>query len=150
MNTAIKYLLFFILIISNFVLPQNEAMKAADKFAQLKEELPTPNTYRVASGAPGHEYWQQRADYKIDVVLDDENLVLGGDLDQPLPPLKRQGRAGRIVEIGQHVDELDRLPRQHLIQDVHLHPIVIQGNGHISGPVRVPRLQRPQVGGRTG
>ncbi|MDZ4275078.1 MAG: hypothetical protein U0995_03515, partial [Erythrobacter sp.] len=30
-----------------------------DKFRQLDEVLPTPNTYRNASGAPGHEYWQQ-------------------------------------------------------------------------------------------
>jgi hypothetical protein len=30
------------------------------KFRQLGTELPTPNTYRAASGAPGHQYWQQR------------------------------------------------------------------------------------------
>jgi len=78
MNSAIKYVLYSLLIFSNFALPQNEVMKAADKFAQLKEELPTPNTYRVASGAPGHEYWQQRANYKIDVVLDDENQTISG------------------------------------------------------------------------
>ncbi|GMG87534.1 M1 family metallopeptidase [Biformimicrobium ophioploci] len=42
-----------------------------DKFRQLEELLPTPNTYRAASGAPGHEYWQQQADYDIRVSLDD-------------------------------------------------------------------------------
>ncbi len=42
------------------------------KFRQLEEILPTPNAYRTASGAPGHEYWQQRADYDIQVELDDE------------------------------------------------------------------------------
>lgn len=41
-----------------------------DKFRQLDVDLPTPNTYRTASGAPGHQYWQQRADYRIDVKLD--------------------------------------------------------------------------------
>ncbi|ACI97724.1 M1 family metallopeptidase [Rhodospirillum centenum] len=41
-----------------------------DKFRQLEVDLPTPNTYRTASGAPGHQYWQQRADYRIDVKLD--------------------------------------------------------------------------------
>ncbi|MDF1837356.1 MAG: hypothetical protein P1V35_05770, partial [Planctomycetota bacterium] len=30
-----------------------------DAFRQLGQELPTPNSYRTASGAPGHEYWQQ-------------------------------------------------------------------------------------------
>ncbi|AQQ67116.1 aminopeptidase [Microbulbifer agarilyticus] len=43
-----------------------------DKFRQLEELLPTPNTYRAASGAPGHEYWQQQADYDIKVSLDDD------------------------------------------------------------------------------
>ena len=42
-----------------------------DRFRQLEELLPTPNAYRTASGAPGHEYWQQRADYDIRVALDD-------------------------------------------------------------------------------
>ena len=42
------------------------------KFKQLHEELPTPNVYRTASGAPGHEYYQQKADYEINVELDEE------------------------------------------------------------------------------
>ena len=49
-----------------------------DKFRQLNEYLPTSNVYRTASGAPGHEYWQQQADYKIDVTLDDENQSITG------------------------------------------------------------------------
>jgi len=36
-----------------------------NKFRQLGQELPTPNVYRTASGAPGHEYWQQQADYNM-------------------------------------------------------------------------------------
>ena len=39
-------------------------------FAQLGQELPDANSYRTASGAPGHAYWQQRADYDISAVLD--------------------------------------------------------------------------------
>ena len=49
------------------------------KFRQLKQELPTPNTYRTASGAPGHEYYQQKADYKMDIILDDENQRIYGE-----------------------------------------------------------------------
>ncbi|MFT6771436.1 MAG: hypothetical protein ACJARU_001645, partial [Congregibacter sp.] len=41
-----------------------------DAFAQLGQELPSPNVYRTASGAPGHKYWQQQADYDIDARLD--------------------------------------------------------------------------------
>ena len=50
----------------------------SDKFKQLDENLPTPNEYRTASGAPGHKYWQQRADYAIDVEIDDVNQRLIG------------------------------------------------------------------------
>ncbi len=49
------------------------------KFRQLKQELATPNGYRTASGAPGHEYYQQKADYKMDIVLDDENQRIYGE-----------------------------------------------------------------------
>ncbi|TYZ10062.1 M1 family metallopeptidase [Hymenobacter lutimineralis] len=52
-----------------------------DKFAQLGPELPTPNTYRTASGAPGSQYWQQRADYNIQVKLDDEKQAITGSED---------------------------------------------------------------------
>jgi hypothetical protein len=45
----------------------------SDKFRQLEEILPTPNEQRAASGAPGRAYWQQRADYQINVELDDAN-----------------------------------------------------------------------------
>ena len=50
-----------------------------NKFKQLKEEWPTPNSYRTASGAPGHEYYQQRADYVMEVEIDDENQILRGE-----------------------------------------------------------------------
>lgn len=49
------------------------------KFKQLYEELPTPNVYRTASGAPGHEYYQQKADYVINVQLDENNHVISGN-----------------------------------------------------------------------
>ncbi len=48
------------------------------KFEQLGTTLPTPNTYRTASGAPGHEYWQQRADHKMQIVLNDDNQTISG------------------------------------------------------------------------
>ena len=49
------------------------------KFEQLGTTLPTPNTYRTASGAPGKDYWQQRADYKMDITLDDNKQTITGN-----------------------------------------------------------------------
>lgn len=54
------------------------AIAQQNKFAQLGEELPTPNEYRNAAGAPGHNYYQQKADYKIDVQIDDQTQRLSG------------------------------------------------------------------------
>ena len=65
------------------VLAQQEVMHTpgvdVNPFRQLGTELPTPNTYRTASGAPGHEYWQQRADYDIRVKLDDVARRIDGE-----------------------------------------------------------------------
>ena len=49
-----------------------------DKFRQLDEVLPTPNVYRNAAGQPGHEYWQQKVDYKIDVTLNEDTHSIQG------------------------------------------------------------------------
>ena len=49
-----------------------------NKFRQMYQELPTPNAYRNASGAPGVEYWQQKADYKIKMKLDDATQRMYG------------------------------------------------------------------------
>ncbi len=49
------------------------------KFEQLgPNEIPTPNSYRTASGAPGSNYWQQRADYVIEAEVNDEKQELTG------------------------------------------------------------------------
>ncbi len=55
------------------------ALQAQHKFSQLGEELPTPNVYRNAAGAPGPNYYQQKADYKMDIVLDDDNQKISGE-----------------------------------------------------------------------
>ena len=49
-----------------------------NRFKQLYQEFSSPNQYRSASGAPGPAYYQQQADYKMDIVLDDDNAVLYG------------------------------------------------------------------------
>ncbi len=49
------------------------------KFKQLYEEFATPNTYRSASGAPGPDYYQQQADYVMNIELDDANHRISGE-----------------------------------------------------------------------
>jgi len=49
-----------------------------NKFKQLYDEFATPNMFRTASGAPGPAYYQQQADYKMDITLDDANAKISG------------------------------------------------------------------------
>ena len=49
-----------------------------NKFSQMYDLMATPNMFRTASGAPGPAYYQQQADYKISVELDDKNTRLYG------------------------------------------------------------------------
>ena len=50
-----------------------------NKFKQLYEEFSTPNVFRTGSGAPGPGYYQQQADYKMNIEIDDDNAKLHGD-----------------------------------------------------------------------
>ncbi len=71
-----KKIVTSLVIILSFILSTatlNAADPFVDKFRQLDELLPTPNSYRNASGNPGYRYWQQRADYQIKAELDDKN-----------------------------------------------------------------------------
>lgn len=58
--------------------PKQQGKYDTNKFSQMYDLLATPNMFRTASGAPGPAYYQQQADYKIDVELDDKNSKLSG------------------------------------------------------------------------
>ena len=64
-------------------IPEQKSTKESErndtnKFSQMYDILATPNMFRTASGAPGPAYYQQQADYKIDIELDDKNSKLSG------------------------------------------------------------------------
>ena len=79
----IGLLLFSIVFITSVNFAQDSKTKAGhtnqNKFKQLKELLPTPNLQRTASGAPGLKYTQQKVDYTMDIILDDENTRIYGN-----------------------------------------------------------------------
>lgn len=56
----------------------NPGSNHGNRFEQLGTILPTPNVYRTASGAPGHSYWQNKADYDITAFLDEDKRNLKG------------------------------------------------------------------------
>ena len=82
MNKSILLTCLIILVSLPVIGQKNENQQGhynTNKFRQLKEELPTPNTQHTASGAPGYEYSQQQVDYKMNIVLDDENQRIYGE-----------------------------------------------------------------------
>ncbi|NUQ16455.1 MAG: M1 family metallopeptidase [Flavobacteriales bacterium] len=66
------------LLLCGSTLAQDSPRYGRDRFRQLDQELPTPNDQRTASGAPGHAYWQMKADYDIKVEIDDATQKLTG------------------------------------------------------------------------
>ena len=75
---TMKKTILFLLIGFRVLAQQTNPYNANTVFEQMGTALPTPNTYRTASGAPGKEYWQQKADYDIKVELDDETQKIKG------------------------------------------------------------------------
>lgn len=69
---------FLLLIAAQVAYAQNTS-NHGNKFEQLGSELPSPNTYRSVDGAPGPDYWQQRADYDIECELLTETQQLVGN-----------------------------------------------------------------------
>ena len=78
MNKFLLTFLCLIIISPTWAQEQGEESSWGRKFEQLDELLPTPNSYRAGSGAPGENYWQQKADYVIKVTLDDKTQRLTG------------------------------------------------------------------------
>jgi hypothetical protein len=73
-----KYLSVFIIILSpTFLFAQNKNLNY-NKFKQLKEEVAPPSVFRTASGAPGHEYYQNEADYEMSITLNDQEQKITG------------------------------------------------------------------------
>jgi hypothetical protein len=60
------------------LIAQEKMDPTKNKFRQMRTEFATPNAYRTGSGAPGQLYWQQQANYKISIELDDEKQQIKG------------------------------------------------------------------------
>ena len=71
--------LFYLITLTcfNVAIAQNQNLNY-NKFKQLKEEIATPNVYRTAAGAPGHQYYQNEADYTMNITLNDQQQKITG------------------------------------------------------------------------
>ncbi|MDA9955004.1 M1 family metallopeptidase [Gammaproteobacteria bacterium] len=81
MKIKSKFFLFFIFAgFTNLSFAAIDQSKGSfeDKFRQLDEVFPSPNLSRPATGEPGPMYWQQRADYKIQIKLNEDTRSVKG------------------------------------------------------------------------
>ena len=81
MKIRSKFFLFFIFAgFTNLSFAAIDQSKGSfeDKFRQLDEVFPSPNLSRPATGEPGPMYWQQRADYKIQIKLNEDTRSVEG------------------------------------------------------------------------
>ena len=81
MKIKSKFFLFFIFAgFTNLSFAAIDQSKGSfeDKFRQLDEVFPSPNLSRPATGEPGPMYWQQRADYKIKIKLNEDTRSVEG------------------------------------------------------------------------
>ena len=74
-----KKLLTLSLVIFQFLSVAQEVKQYDGKFEAIDRLLTPPSTYRTASGAPGVDYWQQKADYKIKASIDENTNILEGE-----------------------------------------------------------------------
>jgi hypothetical protein len=81
-------LLFFSLffITNTFVAQETKEKKGTqkghtdeNKFRQMKDLLATPNDQHTASGAPGHQYSQQKVDYVMNIRLEESTNKIYGE-----------------------------------------------------------------------
>ncbi|MCH9821888.1 MAG: M1 family metallopeptidase [Bacteroidetes bacterium] len=75
MKTQFKFL---VIILLSAVFSYAQENTNTNKFRQLYDQLPTPNAYRSADGQPGPWYYQNTADYKMNLELDDAKQILKG------------------------------------------------------------------------
>ncbi|MDX2430097.1 MAG: M1 family metallopeptidase, partial [Bacteroides sp.] len=74
----VAILLLFMAVILN-ISAQEVFYPSDNQFRQMGTDFTSPNAYRAASGAPGQLYWQQEANYKISIRLDDEEQKIFGE-----------------------------------------------------------------------
>ena len=82
----------------------------------------------------------------VGVVLEDPEAVLGGELDQPHPLLGRERAAGRVVEVGDDVGELDRPVGQGRLERGDVEPVGLERDRHQLDAEPLQHQQRAVVG----
>lgn len=79
MKKITSLVLAFLFVTTAIVAQTKQGHTNQNKFRQLKDVLATPNSQHTASGAPGKEYTQQKVDYNMDIILNDDKQRITGN-----------------------------------------------------------------------
>ncbi|MEO9871442.1 M1 family metallopeptidase [Ekhidna sp.] len=74
-----RSLLTIIFFTTTLFLSAQDVPGYSGKFNAIDRLLEPPSSYRTASGAPGEDYWQQRADYTIKASINEKTNELIGE-----------------------------------------------------------------------
>ena len=86
------------------------------------------------------------ADAAVRVVLENRQIVRGGELDEPPAALGADRAAGRVLEGRDRVEERDRAALRELgLERVEVEPLVVHRERHHLGALAREDLQRPVV-----
>jgi hypothetical protein len=114
-----------------------------DKFRQLDEILPTANTYRTAGGEPGHEYWQQRADYVINATLDEDLRRITGDV--AITYYNNSPDTMRFVWVQLDQNRFNKDSMQHRSATFNSSPANVKGFDHKPARISLGQLRTQQL-----
>src|ERR1700744_4536580 len=82
----------------------------------------------------------------VRVVLEDPEVVFVGELDQAPTLLQRERATGRVVGVGDDVDELDRPVGERRLERRDVDPVVLQADRHQLGAELLEQQQGAVVG----
>src|SRR5699024_2859771 len=77
--TSLGLLVFGLTIAQDGENGSQKGHENTNKFRQMYQEFSTPNAFRTGSGAPGSAYYQQQADYKMDITPNDDTKEISGE-----------------------------------------------------------------------
>ena len=116
----------------------------------LGERAQEDNTSLVGHLIDGGLRLAHKTDLTVGAILDDQHIVLLRHGDNLLPTRLRHRDTGRVLEVGDHVDEL-RLPpfldelTQTDIEQICPHTMLVEQNTLGASPVVRQRLQGTEV-----
>jgi hypothetical protein len=104
---TLGFLSCFNIVMAQETKNQNKGGYDQNPFRQMYQEMATPNAYRAASGAPGPMYYQQKADYKMKIFLDEVNDKVTGSETITYHNNSQESLEYLWVQLDQNINEKD-------------------------------------------